>query len=141
MRKGLHAGVIALVGLAGCFAQTPDAQSGGKDKILAAPPAFAKRFYRAPGGQFYVPAGVPVKLSIGLATGGGGTDSADASDRSLGSALWDQPPSPSICGERAGDPTSGNTSSFILSTEVAKIPVVSSRGRGILELLRDGRSS
>ncbi len=62
-----HAAVALLAGLAIVCAPAqsnpPAQQTAGE----ARPPAFAKRFYRAPSGQFYVPAGIPISLDMSIA--------------------------------------------------------------------------
>ncbi len=47
-----------------------------QQSTAAAPPTFAKRFHQVPGGQFYVPAGVPVQLGISLAAPDASTQTA-----------------------------------------------------------------
>jgi hypothetical protein len=88
MRKGLElkvfeltcATALMLAGLTAGSAQTPGSAPEARNE--ASPKVFAKRFYRAPGGQFYVPAGVPLRMSIGLATPseGAGQNPAESSD-------------------------------------------------------------
>jgi hypothetical protein len=48
----------------------------------AAPPVFAKRMYHAPGGQIYAPAGVPIRMNVGLSAGDPGQDGAQDSENS-----------------------------------------------------------
>ncbi len=70
------AAVLAAALAAGCaFAPASAASEAGKRD--ADPATFPKRFYRAPGGQLYVPAGTPVRMSIAL--NGAAEDSDTAS--------------------------------------------------------------
>jgi hypothetical protein len=82
------AAVALLTGAAAACGQTsakPAPAAPAADvKAPARPPSFTKHFYHAPSGTFYVPAGVPIRMSIGLAAGGGsGSNSADRSSVTL----------------------------------------------------------
>ncbi len=78
-----QAAVLLLAGLAAACAPAQVTPPGNKPAGEAAPPVFPKRFYRAPGGQLFVPAGTPVHLSIALASPGAATEgAAEASDQS-----------------------------------------------------------
>lgn len=78
------AAVALLAGVAAAGAQTSAGTAAGKTQQPATAPAkaasssgataakapsFTKHFYHAPDGTFYVPAGVPIRMSIGLGTG------------------------------------------------------------------------
>jgi hypothetical protein len=83
MRRGVrssglvltHGAVAVLVALAAVCAPAQAPPSASKPPKESAPPVFPKRFYTAPGGQFCVPAGVPVNLDMSL-SGSAGTSGA-----------------------------------------------------------------
>ena len=70
---------VVLAALAAVCMPAQAPSSAGQAANVSAPPVFPKRFYTAPGGQFFVPANVPVNLDMSLAaqnTAGGSNQSS-----------------------------------------------------------------
>lgn len=80
-----YAAAALLAGPAVVCAPAQGHPPADKSASAAKPPAFPKRFFRAPGGQFYVPAGVPINLDMSLAqpaSANGAQNSAEGSNQS-----------------------------------------------------------
>lgn len=80
---GLCHGVIAVLAIFSSIGtQAQVGAPAGKPASEATPPVFPKRFYTAPGGQFYAPAGVPVNLDMSLSGARNAQSSAAESNQS-----------------------------------------------------------